>query len=133
MPFILSAAYYSTRRLYWTSPRQVPPDQAARERARRLHLDGCNSWLPCSAPLNSSHLNDLMASTALFNEGTVCQPHMSEHQFVLFHHSNSHLCPVGSINDSESNSIFSDIQVQSSGLRVSCENENLAVQLLLFK
>jgi hypothetical protein len=70
-----------------------------------------------------------MAGAALFNKGTVCQLHMSEHQIALFHHGNWHLCPVRSINDSESNSIFSDFQVPV--LRVGCENEKLAVQLLL--
>lgn len=54
----------------------------------------------------------------------------SEHQsiyLVSLSYGNWHLCPVRSIliNDSESNSIFSDYQVQSvlRGFRVGCENE----------
>ena len=63
-----------------------PSDQAAREGKvfGRPQLDGCNSWF--------CRVRSYQVQPQLFNEGTVRQLHMSEHQFTLFHHSNWHLC-----------------------------------------
>jgi hypothetical protein len=135
MPCILSAAesaivlYRKIMIKMCSRPalRNCPRIRRPGKRARRCCwqvLDGCNSWLQCSALLNKS---SWPLQHCLMKALSVNHTLMSEHHFVLFHHSNWQLCPVR---------FGQHIQrLSSSILRVGCENEKkkkntLAVQWL---
>jgi hypothetical protein len=102
------------------SQHKFSSDRAAREKSQAVLDVGelAAIWTGAIRVFGAIKLISWPVQYCLINEGTVRQPHMSEHQFAfaLFHHSNRP-CEIHTMTgtESESDSIFSDFRVLPQG------------------